>query len=69
MEFDEESVMNISMTEAFVKVEEFKGNITIIDTEKFIGLIEFVKWLKKRGFENGIKIGIEDNAPLLIFFR
>lgn len=60
------SVVNNLNTIGFLALEDFKGQTTTINTDDLKNFIDFLKILKKMGFDE-IKLGIEQDNPLLMF--
>ena len=59
-------VMSEDKIKGFIKVEEFKGQSTIIDLGALKQLVKFLEVLKIMGFRE-VEIGVENGAPLLLF--
>ena len=60
-------LLDVSRTKGFVKVEEFDGVTTTINLKQLVELKLFLERLKKMGIYR-VKIGLEEDAPLLLFF-
>ena len=60
------SVANNLGTIGFMAIEDFKGQTTTIDLTYLKNFVDFLKILNEMGF-NEVKLGIEQNSPLLVF--
>lgn len=57
---------NTENTVAFLQIDKYEGQTTTVSLDYLTQLTDFLKVLKKMGFD-AVDIGFEENHPLLIF--
>ena len=60
------AVVDISNTRAFVSIIGFDGTVAMFDLSMLESMVDFLKLLKKQGFEQ-VEVGLEDDRGMVIF--